>query len=124
MQHKKTTAAYKRIAGAGGNRYKFYCDLCGALLCTTGPYQADTPEEELQLAWETEGKQYFDVCHKCGKYVSDVMYNAEVWECVQCAPYEIKAKFCKTCGAKVNPPGKVCPKCGKPLMYQGKESAV
>lgn len=53
---KKKTAAYKIITDSGGNRYKFYCDLTGALLCTTKSYHADTPERELELAWNTEGK--------------------------------------------------------------------
>lgn len=56
---KKKTAAYKIITDSGGNRYKFYCDLTGALLCTTKSYHADTPERELELAWNTEGKAHF-----------------------------------------------------------------
>ena len=52
MNKEKTIATYKIVADAGGNIYKFYCDLSGALVCTTKPYKADTPEEELQLAWE------------------------------------------------------------------------
>ena len=80
MEKKQTTAAYKAVAGPDGNRYQFYCDLSGALLCTTGPYRADTAEKELLLAWEKEGKQHFHVCHNCGRYVSDAMYNAEVWD--------------------------------------------
>lgn len=123
MEKKQTTAAYKAVAGPDGNRYQFYCDLSGALLCTTGPYRADTAEKELLLAWEKEGKQHFHVCHNCGRYVSDAMYNAEVWECVGCAPYEAEAKFCKSCGVKLDAPGRICPKCGQALMYQGKETA-
>lgn len=122
MWKKKATADFKVLAGADGNRYRFYCDLSGALLCTTGPYQANAPEAELLLAWEKEGKQYFNVCRSCGRYVSNVMYNVEVWECVQCAPYEVEAKFCKNCGAKLDTSGKICPKCGKLLKYPGKET--
>lgn len=50
------TASYKIIKDAGGTRYKFFCDLSGALVCTTKPYKADAPEEELQLAWEKKAK--------------------------------------------------------------------
>ena len=104
MNKEKTIATYKIVADAGGNVYKFYCDLSGALVCTTKPYKADTPEEELQLAWENEGKQHFNPCHNCGKQVSNAMFNVEVLECVECAPIEAEAKFCKSCGAKIDDP--------------------
>ena len=46
----RKTATYKTINDAGGNRYKFFCDLTGALVCTTKKtYKADTPEQELLL---------------------------------------------------------------------------
>ena len=67
MNKEKTIATYKIVADASGHIYKFYCDLSGAIVCTTKPYKADTPEEELQLAWENEGKQHFNSCHNCGK---------------------------------------------------------
>lgn len=121
MNKEKTIATYKIVADAGGSIYKFYCDLSGALVCTTKPYKADTPEEELQLAWENEGKQHFNFCHNCGKQVSNAMFNVEVLECVECAPIEAEVKFCKSCGAKIEDPNKLCPACGKPLVYYGKE---
>ena len=121
MNKEKTIATYKIVADAGGNVYKFYCDLSGALVCTTKPYKADTPEEELRLAWENEGKQHFNPCHNCGKQVSNAMFNVEALECVECAPIEAEAKFCKSCGAKIEDPNKLCPACGKPLVYYGKE---
>ena len=121
MNKEKTIDTYKIVADAGGNIYKFYCDLSGALVCTTKPYKADTPEEELQLAWENEGKQHFNSCHNCGKQVSNAMFNVEVLECVECAPIEAEVKFCKNCGAKIEDPNKLCPACGKPLVYYGKE---
>lgn len=121
MSIEKTIAAYKIVADAGGNRYKFYCDLSGALVCTTKPYKADTPEAELQFAWEKEGRQHFNRCRNCGKWIIDAMYNVDVLECVECAPFEAEAKFCKSCGVKINDPSKVCPRCGNPLVYYGKE---
>ena len=121
MSIEKTIATYKIVADAGGNCYKFYCDLSGALVCTTKPYKADNPEEELLLAWESEGKEQFNVCHKCGKQVSNAMFNVETLECVECAPIEAEAKFCKHCGAKIEEPTKPCPACGKPLVSYGKE---
>lgn len=116
---KNKTAAYKIVSDAGGNRYRFYCDLSGALLCTTSPYHAETPERELTLAWETEGKKHFSLCHKCGKWVIEAMFNADALECVGCAPWENTPEFCKFCGAKVAPSDAVCPRCGKQLIYGG-----
>lgn len=118
---KKKTATYKIISDAGGNRYKFFCDLSGGLVCTTvNTYRENPPEQELLLAWEQEGKMQFNICFKCGKFVSDVMYNPEVGECVECAPFEAQARFCKTCGAKVGDPGRICPACGNLLNYEGR----
>ena len=121
MNRKKRIAAYRVVADAGGNRYRFYCDLSGALVWTTKPYQADNPEEELLLAWEQEGKEQFNACHKCGKQVSNAMFNVEALECVACAPIEAEAHFCKHCGTKIEEPTKPCPACGKPLVYYGEE---
>ena len=116
------TAAYKMISDAGGNRYKFYCEMSGALACTTEPIRAKTPEEELQIAWETVGRKHFNLCHKCGRWVIDAVYNADVWECVECAPYEAEPNFCKNCGIKIEKPAGKCPACGHKLVYEGKES--
>ena len=116
---KKRTAAYKMVSDSGGNRYKFYCDLSGALLCTTEPYHAQTPLQELELAWNTEGKKHFNLCHRCGKWVIEAMYNADALECVACAPWENTPEYCKFCGAKVSASDAVCPRCGRQLIYGG-----
>jgi len=116
---KKRTAQYRIIADSGGNRYKFFCDLTGALLCTTQIYSADDPNTELELAWRTEGKKNFQQCHKCGKWVIDAMYNADALECVACAPWENTPEYCKFCGTKVPCSASVCPKCGRLLIYGG-----
>lgn len=70
-------------------------------------------------AWEREGKECFNRCHRCGKWVIDAMYNAEVLECVVCAPYEAEPRFCKNCGHEVLSPSRVCPACGRKLIYEG-----
>ena len=109
MNTKKTIATHKIVSHASGNIYKFYCDLSGALVCTTKPYKAKTPEDELQLAWEQEAKPHFNFCHKCGKQVSNVMFNVDVLECVECAPYEEEPKYCKNCGIRIETPLGNCP---------------
>lgn len=114
------TARYKIITDTGGNRYQFFCDLSGAHVCTTQPIRADTPEQELTQAWESQGKAEFNHCKKCGKWVSDAMYNPEVLECVECAPFEYEPKYCKACGAKIEIFGKSCPVCGHKLIYEGR----
>ena len=116
---KRSTAAYKIVSDSGGNRYQFFCDLTGALLCTTQIFNDDDPDHALMLAWETEGKNYFQFCHKCGKWVMDAMYNADALECVACAPWENTPQYCKFCGTKVSASDFVCPKCGEILIYGG-----
>ena len=78
------------------------------------------PAKELELAWEKEGKKNFQLCHKCGKWVIDAMYNADALECVGCAPWEDTPEFCKFCGMKVSATDSVCPSCGEHLIYGGK----
>ena len=116
------TASYKIITDSGGNRYRFYCELSGALACTTKPIRAKRPEEELQIAWEKVGRKHFNLCHKCGRWVIDSVYNADVLECVECAPYESEPQYCKNCGVKIEKPSRICPACGHKLVYEGEES--
>lgn len=114
----KKTAPYKIITDAGGNKYRFFCALSGAAMCTTKLIRADTQEEELQIAWETEGRQHFNFCHKCGSWVSTVMYNADVLECVDCAPWEERPAYCSHCGEKIPSSDTYCRKCGLRLQYR------
>ncbi len=110
------TAPYKIISDTGGNRYRFFCERSGMAACTTNPIRADSPEEELQLAWENEGRAKFNRCRRCGKWVSDIMYNPETFECVVCSPLEsTPPSFCPKCGARVPPSDEFCRKCGTRL---------
>ena len=118
--NRKMTASYKAMADAEGICFQFFCDLSGVRLCTTKPIQADTPEKALEIAWETEGKQEFNHCSKCGSWVSDAMYNASVNECVECAPWENYPRYCSQCGKRILDIMKNCPKCGAPLRYEGR----
>lgn len=82
------TACYKIMFDMGGNRYSFFCERSGLEVCTTQPVLAASSEKELMLAWECEGKKFFNLCPTCGRWVSDAMYNPDTLECVVCSPCE------------------------------------
>ena len=116
------TARYKIIAGTEGNRYQFFCELSGALVCTSEPVLLDSSEQELRFAWESEGKKQFNRCHRCGKWVCDVVYNVETLECVECSPWEDDPAYCPHCGEKVHGGDVFCQKCKNRLKYGCDES--
>ena len=111
------TAKYKIIADAGGNRYKFFCAASGMALCVTRPIRAETQEDELRIAWESEGELHFNKCACCGRYVSDTMYNADVLRCVECTPWEEKPRYCARCGKEIRAAERYCADCGRLLRY-------
>ena len=115
----RKTANFRVLSDGHGRRYQFFCALSGAHVCTTRPIQANTPDEAVELAWETEGKHHFNLCSKCGNWVIDAMYNVDVLECVDCAPYEGIPHYCKSCGAKVTTQSTTCSECGALLAYRG-----
>ena len=51
---------------------------------------------------------------------NEPMFNAEVLECVECAPFEGEPSFCKTCGARIETRSRNCPSCGSLLLYEGR----
>lgn len=115
-------ARYKRLSGSDGNRYQFFCEVSGALVCTTDRILLDTPEREVEFAWQSEGKKCFNRCQRCEKWVSDVAFNVETLECVECSPWEEEPAYCPHCGAKVSEEETFCPECGRRLRY-GKEAS-
>lgn len=117
MKQTQALPRYRIVPDRGGNRYLFFCDASGALGCTTNPIRAATAQEELRLAWEQEGKRQFNLCHKCGKWVIDSMFNADVLQCVDCAPWENRPRFCTRCGCAVPLEDSFCGKCGAKLQY-------
>lgn len=117
MNNRNATASYRVTADGGGNRYCFYCDVSGIAICTTRPVQTGSADKDLLTAWENEGKRLFNLCRKCGKWVSDVMYNPDVLQCVDCAPWEDLPHFCKECGTKASEGDTVCKNCGTHLRY-------
>lgn len=113
---KNKTAKYKIVADSGGSRYRFFCEASGACVHISKPVRADTQEKELKLAWE-EARSYFNRCPKCGRYVCDTMYNADVCECVDCAPWENKPNYCKKCGTQISKSSTFCTGCGSRARY-------
>lgn len=119
MAHKgNKTAPYKIIADSGGNRYRFFCEASHAVVCVTGPVNGPTPEEELLLAWESEGRHHFNRCQNCGKWICDTMYNADTLECVDCSPWEEAPHYCSHCGLNIPSSDIYCKKCGTRLRYK------
>lgn len=112
------TARYKVISDTKGNRYRFFCEQSGMAMVTTRPVHADAPEEELLLAWESEGRQYFNRCGKCGMWVSDAMFNPEAAECVICTPWEEPPSYCSHCGTGTLPCDDFCRECGAKLRQE------
>ncbi len=117
IEYRNKTASYKTIVNEAGTCYRFFCDLSGLSICTTKPLHTDTEEEALALAWQSEGKKHFNQCQRCGKWVCDAMFNADVLECVACAPWENNPLYCPYCGIKLPLGDNFCRKCGKKLKY-------
>ena len=110
-------AAYRVIQDGGGLRFRFFCEASGAALCTTGVISGSPPDRALDYAWETEGRAHFNLCHRCGRWVADVMYNADTLECVDCSPWEEEPAFCPQCGARVASREAFCGRCSSRLRY-------
>ena len=108
-------ARCKVVSYGRDTQHQFFCDLSGAWVCTVKA--ADNP----RIAWETEAKKHFNQCHRCGRWVSDPMYNAETWQCVQCSPWEEKPAFCPQCGERVVDDAEFCHRCHARLQYHETE---
>jgi len=91
--------------------YQFFCDLSGALICSMK--EADSPED----AWESGGREHFNRCRRCGRWVCDTMYNPDTLQCVDCSPWEEQPSFCPQCGAKVTEDAQFCRDCHARLRY-------
>lgn len=116
------TARFETVKKTDGNVYRFFCEASGAAVCTTLAIKAETAEEELRIAWETEGEKYLNLCHKCGRWVSNAMYNADVLDCVDCTPWEDPPQYCPNCGTRVLPYDIYCENCGIRLQYGGEKT--
>lgn len=123
MTESRHTANYRITTEPGGRGVSFYCASSGMLVCRVQPVNAESDEAAVKIAWDTEGRERFDKCRQCGRWVSTVMYNADVLACVDCAPWEEKPKFCPACGLKLKKQHLLCPKCRTRLMYGGDEDS-
>ncbi len=115
---KHKIADYKVLKEDKGIRYRFFCQASGMAMMTSKRYLGTDPEQELEIAWNNEGRGHFNLCHKCGRWVCDAMYNADVLHCVDCTPWEDKPKYCTQCGTRVDITDVFCRKCGVKLQYR------
>lgn len=123
MEQAKKTAPYKVITDAGGVRsFRFYSDISGELVCETKPIRADTEEQALETAWQTEGKSKFNRCPSCSRFVSSAMFNPSADRRLDCAPWEEESPaFCHRCGTKLtDPTARFCSACGVKLCAEGR----
>ena len=118
MMEQTTAAADYRIIEEGtGSRFDFFCGVSGARICSTGAVQADTAEKQLELAWKGEGRKHFNLCHKCGRWVCDSMYNPDMLGCVECYPVIGCQRYCMACGCRVGAFETRCGKCGADILF-------
>ncbi len=123
VKEDRRTAPYKIVAETTAGRvFRFFCEASGAAVCTTKLIQADTDNEALLFAWQNEGKNHFNKCHACGRWICDAMYNADVLNCVDCSPWEDPPNFCPKCGIQIPQGDTFCRKCGVRLMYGGDDN--
>lgn len=115
-------APYLVLQDSGGMRLRFFCEVSGAAVWTTQSLPVQPIETALAKAWASEGREHFNRCHRCGKWVSDVMYNPNTLECVECSPWEEKPTFCPQCGENVLGDAIFCHRCGGRLQYGKGES--
>lgn len=126
MEQEKKTASYKVTADSGGWVFRFFCDSSGQLGCVTGPIHADTEAHALDIAWQSAGREHFNFCDKCRRYVSAAMFNLTAGQCVDCAAWEDEyPNFCHHCGVRLkDPEARFCPSCGARLRNEGRAKEV
>lgn len=102
---------YKRTPTAQGIQYTFYCELTGLSVYTTTPITETDLQAAYLAAWG-EAKYYFNQCTKCSRWVSDLAYNIDDMQCVDCSPYQRKPKYCQQCGCPIPSGERFCRRCG------------
>jgi len=119
LASEKRTARHDILTGTKGKQYRFRCDLSGEVICLTNPvHAAESTEQELMSAWESEGRQHFNRCRQCGRWVSDAAYNAATLACIECSPWEEEhPSYCFWCGERAAQGRIFCEGCGHRLQY-------
>jgi hypothetical protein len=74
---------YRMSRRNGSYKFQYYCVMCD-YNHTTGWIEAGS-EDEARLLAEKEARQYFNGCHKCGRWICDEHYNKDKMMCVDCA---------------------------------------
>ena len=117
--HKRLPASHKIVSrGKDGAVYRFFCELSGMTVYTSPPVTSETSEGELMLAWNA-AKPYFNFCPRCGRNVSDVMFNCDKSECVDCSPWLCLPVYCTSCGGRIGNGDLYCRRCGEAVERTG-----
>jgi len=109
---------HRYFVDSDGAWIRFFCELSGAAVYTARA-DADTAAQ----VWEKEGRYRFNRCRKCGKWICNAMYNADMMECVDCAPWEDVPRFCVGCGTAAEENQIFCKHCGIRLRYGGRDAS-
>ena len=119
MASEERIARYDILTGTKGKQYRFRCDVSGEMICLTNPvHAAESAGQELMSVWESEGRQHFNRCRRCGRWVSDAAYNAATLACIECSPWEEDHPlYCFWCGERAAQGQIFCEGCGHRLQY-------
>lgn len=116
------TRRYDTVRVRHGFRFIFYCDLCEAGY-ETDEYLIESFHTAFERAQE-EAQYYFNMCHKCGKWICDEHYNQDIMQCVECSvlpnrrrikPDIPATKTCHHCRSVVDTGNCYCTLCGTPI---------
>jgi len=117
VKEQEGMAKHRVLHGAEGIQVRFFCDLSGAAVCTIPMTGQGSREEEIRRIWQISGKNRFNYCKRCGKWVSDSMFNPDVCCCVDCIPWEEEPNYCLRCGERIEEGDRYCRHCGERLRY-------
>lgn len=80
------TSRYERAQSKEGFSFRFFCDLCDSFVEI--PEGIGTPDAQALDEAKAQARRYFNMCHKCGKWICDSHYNEDEMQCIVCAPPE------------------------------------
>lgn len=112
-QNSVFTKQYRTERTDQGFRFVFYCDLGGDSY-RTKECITDSFAEALKEGCG-EARQHFNMCHACGRWVSDKKYNETEMQCILCAP---KKTVCRLCGKTSMTGDGYCTNCGEKIKKE------